>query len=110
MGHSSSLLNVSGDRVHETHALQDKHEAEEEEEEVASLKRKLQWFTENRALLDRDTGRLKAATAEVQQLKEQVGVCSYTQNVNYYFNVMFKNIYICVCVCILWHDVQEINI
>ncbi|XP_075896912.1 centrosomal protein of 162 kDa [Nelusetta ayraudi] len=67
----AQALSASGDRVHETHALQDKHE-EEEEEEVASLKKKLQWFTENRALLDRDTGRLKAATAEIQQLKEQV--------------------------------------
>lgn len=53
--------------MEEMHALQDKHE------EVASLKKKLQWFTENQALLDRDTGRLKAATAEIQQLKQQVG-------------------------------------
>lgn len=65
----AQALSASGDRVHETHALQDKHK---EEEEVACLKKKLQWFTENRALLDRDTGRLKAATAEIQQLKEQV--------------------------------------
>lgn len=54
-------------------------EEEKEEEEVASLKKKLQWFMENQALLDRDTRRLKAATTEIQQLKEQVGDSSYTQ-------------------------------
>ncbi|KAM3873610.1 centrosomal protein of 162 kDa [Diretmus argenteus] len=41
-------------------------------EEVAALKKKLQWFAENQELLDRDAARLKAATAETQQLKEQV--------------------------------------
>lgn len=49
------------------HVLEDKHR-----EEVAALKKKLQWFAENQELLDRDAVRLKAATAEIRQLKEQV--------------------------------------
>ena len=51
----------------EMRVLEDKHK-----EEVAALKKKLQWFAENQELLDRDAGRLKAATAEIQQLKQQV--------------------------------------
>lgn len=47
--------------------FEDKHR-----EEVAALKKKLQWFAENQELLDRDAVRLKAATAEIRQLKEQV--------------------------------------
>ncbi len=47
--------------------LEDKHR-----EEVAALKKKLHWFAENQELLDRDAVRLKAATAEIHQLKEQV--------------------------------------
>ncbi|KAM6995229.1 centrosomal protein of 162 kDa [Tautogolabrus adspersus] len=47
--------------------LEEKHR-----EEVSALKKKLQWFAENQELLDRDAGRLKAATAEIHQLKEQV--------------------------------------
>ncbi|KAG7235959.1 hypothetical protein INR49_001706, partial [Caranx melampygus] len=41
-------------------------------EEVLALKKKLQWFAENQELLDRGAGRLKAATAEIRQLKEQI--------------------------------------
>ncbi|XP_029138271.2 centrosomal protein of 162 kDa isoform X2 [Labrus bergylta] len=48
-------------------ASEDKHR-----EEVSALKKKLQWFAENQELLDRDAGRLRAATAEIHQLKEQV--------------------------------------
>lgn len=58
---------MSGDKTFEMRVLEDKHR-----EEVAALKKKLQWFAENQELLDRDAGRLKAATAEIQQLKEQV--------------------------------------
>lgn len=58
---------MSGDKTFEMRVLEDKHR-----EEVAALKKKLQWFAENQELLDRDAGRLKAATAEINQLKEQV--------------------------------------
>ncbi|XP_061571316.1 centrosomal protein of 162 kDa isoform X2 [Cololabis saira] len=56
-----------GDKTFEIRVLEDKHK-----EEVAALKKKLQWFAENQDLLDRDASRLKAATAETHQLQEQV--------------------------------------
>lgn len=49
------------------HVMEVKHR-----EELEALKKKLQWFTENQELLDRDALRLKAATAETLQLREQV--------------------------------------
>lgn len=63
---------MSGDKSFELRVLEDKHR-----EEVAALKKKLQWFAENQELLDRDAGRLKAATTEIHQLKEQVVFCVY---------------------------------
>lgn len=60
-------LNVTGDKTFEMSVLKEQHR-----EEVSALKKKLQWFAENQELLDRDAGRLKAATAEIRQLKEQV--------------------------------------
>ncbi|KAJ0066254.1 hypothetical protein NL108_004152, partial [Boleophthalmus pectinirostris] len=42
------------------------------QEEVTELKKRLNWFTENQELLDRDAARLRAATEEILQLKEQV--------------------------------------
>uniref|UniRef100_A0A3B3YFV3 Centrosomal protein of 162 kDa n=1 Tax=Poecilia mexicana TaxID=48701 RepID=A0A3B3YFV3_9TELE len=56
----------TSDEISELQGLQ------QHREEVAALKNKLQWFAENQELLDRDAGRLKAATAEILQLKEQV--------------------------------------
>ncbi|XP_051922380.1 centrosomal protein of 162 kDa isoform X2 [Hippocampus zosterae] len=42
-------------------------------EEVAALKKQIQWFTDNQEVLSRrDAARLKAATAEIDRLKEQV--------------------------------------
>uniref|UniRef100_A0AAQ5XME3 Centrosomal protein of 162 kDa n=1 Tax=Amphiprion ocellaris TaxID=80972 RepID=A0AAQ5XME3_AMPOC len=64
---STSVLNVSGDKTSEMGVLENKHR-----EEVVALKKKLQWFAKNQVLLDRDAGRLKAATAEIQLLKDQV--------------------------------------
>uniref|UniRef100_A0AAV2MFN8 Centrosomal protein of 162 kDa n=1 Tax=Knipowitschia caucasica TaxID=637954 RepID=A0AAV2MFN8_KNICA len=52
---------------------QEKQAAEQQhQEEVSELKRRLKWFAENQQLLDRDASRLRAATAETLQLKEQV--------------------------------------
>lgn len=47
--------------------LEDTHSGE-----VSALRKKLQWFTDNQELQDRDAARLGAAAAEIQQLKEQV--------------------------------------
>ncbi|XP_040901329.1 centrosomal protein of 162 kDa isoform X2 [Toxotes jaculatrix] len=63
----AKAISTSGDKTFEMRVLEDKHR-----EEVSALKKKLQWFAENQELLDRDAGRLKAATAEINQLKEQV--------------------------------------
>ncbi|MEQ2239953.1 hypothetical protein ILYODFUR_009878, partial [Ilyodon furcidens] len=62
----AQVISTSGDKTFELLVLEDQHR-----EEVAALKKKLQWFAENQELLDRDAGRLKAATAEIFQLKEQ---------------------------------------
>ncbi|KAK5606306.1 hypothetical protein CRENBAI_023698 [Crenichthys baileyi] len=62
----AQVVSTSGDKTFELLVLEDQHR-----EEVAALKKKLQWFAENQELLDRDAGRLKAATAEILQLKEQ---------------------------------------
>nr|XP_040021407.1 LOW QUALITY PROTEIN: centrosomal protein of 162 kDa [Gasterosteus aculeatus aculeatus] len=51
----------------EMRVLEEKHR-----EEVVALRKKLQWFAENQELLDRDAGRLTAATSEIHQLQEQV--------------------------------------
>ncbi|XP_029307790.1 centrosomal protein of 162 kDa isoform X4 [Cottoperca gobio] len=63
----AQTLSASGDKTFEMCVLEEKHR-----DEVVALKKKLQWFAENQDLLDRDAGRLKAATAEIHQLKEQV--------------------------------------
>lgn len=49
------------------HVMEQRHK-----EEVTELKKRLKWFAENQELLDRDAARLRAATAETLQLKEQV--------------------------------------
>ncbi|XP_018521252.1 centrosomal protein of 162 kDa isoform X3 [Lates calcarifer] len=63
----AQAISTSGDKTLEMRTVEDRHR-----EEVSALKKKLQWFAENQELLDRDAGRLKAATAEIHQLKEQV--------------------------------------
>lgn len=67
------IVHVSGDKTFEMRLLEDKHK-----EEVSALRKKLQWFAENQELLDKDAGRLKAATAEIHRLKEQVRLCSHS--------------------------------
>ncbi|XP_029927766.1 centrosomal protein of 162 kDa isoform X2 [Myripristis murdjan] len=63
----AQAVSASENKSYEMHVQEDRHK-----EEVAALKKKLHWFAENQDLLDRDASRLKAATAETQQLKEQV--------------------------------------
>lgn len=60
---------------------------DEHREEVAALTKKLQWFAENQELLDRDAGRLKAATAEIHQLKEQVML---------HYHILFIHYILCI--------------
>uniref|UniRef100_A0A1A7WA69 Centrosomal protein of 162 kDa n=1 Tax=Iconisemion striatum TaxID=60296 RepID=A0A1A7WA69_9TELE len=63
----------TSDRTLELQELEEKHK-----QEVAALTEKLQRFSEKQELLDRDAGRLKTATAEILQLKEQVTLCSHS--------------------------------
>ncbi|KAK0149265.1 Centrosomal protein [Merluccius polli] len=64
---TAQVLSTSGDKGFELHVQEDRHR-----EEVAALQKKLRWYAENQQLLDRDAARLRAATAETQQLKEQL--------------------------------------
>lgn len=66
-------MNVSGDKTFEMRVVESKHR-----EEVLTLRKKLQWISENQELQDRDANRLKAATAEIHQLKDQVLVSPST--------------------------------
>lgn len=82
---------MSGDKTLEMRTLEDRHR-----EEVSALKKKLQWFAENQELLDRDAGRLKAATGEIHQLKEQVRlschnmcVYSFSQCLSFIFIIIY---------------------
>ncbi|XP_033958321.2 centrosomal protein of 162 kDa isoform X2 [Pseudochaenichthys georgianus] len=63
----AQAVSASGGKPFDMRVLEEKHR-----EEVSSLCTKLQWFAENQELLDRDAGRLKAATTQIHQLKEQV--------------------------------------
>ena len=65
---------VCASRVCETGDLgfELKMQEQRHQEEVTALKKRLQWYAENQELLDRDAGRLRAATAEVKNLTEQV--------------------------------------
>ncbi|XP_069393742.1 centrosomal protein of 162 kDa isoform X2 [Paralichthys olivaceus] len=63
----AQAISTSGDKTLEMRVLEEKHK-----EEVSGLKKKLQWFSENQGLLDRDGDRLQAASAQIHQLTEQV--------------------------------------
>lgn len=63
----SLWLCVLGDKGFELKLLEKIHK-----EEVAALKKRLQWYAENQELLDKDAARLQSANAETQRLTEQV--------------------------------------
>ncbi|XP_045064582.1 centrosomal protein of 162 kDa-like [Coregonus clupeaformis] len=63
----AQVVYTSEDKSFELRVAEDRHK-----EEVCVLKKRLQWYAENQELLDRDSARLRAATAETHQLTEQV--------------------------------------
>nr|XP_046170910.1 centrosomal protein of 162 kDa isoform X5 [Oncorhynchus gorbuscha] len=63
----AQVVNTSGDKSFELQVAEDRHK-----EEVCGLKKRLQWYAENQELLDRDSARLRAATADTLKLTEQV--------------------------------------
>lgn len=46
-------------------------------QEIAHLKRRLQWYAENQDLLDKDAARLKDAREEIKKLKLEVIMSSF---------------------------------
>nr|XP_032829545.1 centrosomal protein of 162 kDa isoform X3 [Petromyzon marinus] len=58
---------LSGDKEHELKVVEQQHR-----QEVERLARKVAWYAENQDMLDRDAARLKAATAQIEALKQQV--------------------------------------
>ncbi|XP_053490487.1 centrosomal protein of 162 kDa [Ictalurus furcatus] len=63
----AQVISTSGDKGFELKLLEERHK-----EEVAALKKRLQWYAENQELLDKDAARLRSANAETQRLTEQV--------------------------------------
>ncbi|KAI5606547.1 centrosomal protein of 162 kDa [Silurus asotus] len=63
----AQVISTSGDQRFELKLLEERHK-----EEVAVLKKRLQWYAENQELLDKDAARLRSANAEIQRLTEQV--------------------------------------
>ncbi|XP_060725776.1 centrosomal protein of 162 kDa isoform X3 [Tachysurus vachellii] len=63
----AQVISNSGDKGFELKLLEERHK-----EEVAALKKRLQWYAENQELLDKDAARLRSANAETQRLTEQV--------------------------------------
>ncbi|XP_062847341.1 centrosomal protein of 162 kDa isoform X2 [Trichomycterus rosablanca] len=63
----AQAVSTSGDKNFELKLLEERHK-----EEVAALKKRLQWYAENQELLDKDAVRLRAANTEIQRLTEQV--------------------------------------
>ncbi|KAG7336271.1 hypothetical protein KOW79_000964 [Hemibagrus wyckioides] len=61
------VISTTGDKGFELKLLEERHK-----EEVAALKKRLQWYAENQELLDKDAARLRSANAETQRLTEQV--------------------------------------
>ncbi|XP_042165774.1 centrosomal protein of 162 kDa isoform X3 [Oncorhynchus tshawytscha] len=63
----AQVVYTSGDKTFELQVAENRHK-----EEVCGLKKRLQWYAENQELLDKDSARLRAATADTHKLTEQV--------------------------------------
>ncbi|XP_072572586.1 centrosomal protein of 162 kDa isoform X2 [Paramormyrops kingsleyae] len=62
----------SGDKNFDIKMLEEQHKVE-----IQALNRRLQWYTENQEMLDREVGQLRATTEETHRLKEQVDKQKY---------------------------------
>ncbi|XP_066557772.1 centrosomal protein of 162 kDa isoform X2 [Amia ocellicauda] len=63
----AQVIYTSGDKTFEKKIMEEQYK-----QEVADLKKRLQWYAENQELLDKDALRLKAASTEIEKLKAQV--------------------------------------
>ncbi|XP_031693958.1 centrosomal protein of 162 kDa-like [Oncorhynchus kisutch] len=62
----AQVVYTSGDKSFELQVAEDRHK------EVVCVLKRLQWYAENQELLDRDSARLRAATADTHKRTEQV--------------------------------------
>ncbi|NXX93405.1 CE162 protein, partial [Centropus bengalensis] len=61
------IASTSGEKSYEFKVMEESHK-----QEIANLKKRLQWYAENQDLLDRDAARLKDAKGEIEKLKLEV--------------------------------------
>ncbi|KGL73690.1 hypothetical protein N309_04955, partial [Tinamus guttatus] len=61
------IASTSGEKSYELKIMEDSYK-----QEIAHLKRRLQWYAENQDLLDKDAARLKDAKEEIEKLKLEV--------------------------------------
>ncbi|NWI20108.1 CE162 protein, partial [Crypturellus soui] len=61
------IASTSGEKLYEFKIMEDSYK-----QEIAHLKRRLQWYAENQDLLDKDAARLKDAKEEIEKLKLEV--------------------------------------
>uniref|UniRef100_A0A8C6ZTM8 Centrosomal protein of 162 kDa n=1 Tax=Nothoprocta perdicaria TaxID=30464 RepID=A0A8C6ZTM8_NOTPE len=61
------IASTSGEKSYEFKTMEDSYK-----QEIAHLKRRLQWYAENQDLLDKDAARLKDAKEEIEKLKLEV--------------------------------------
>ncbi|NXJ67002.1 CE162 protein, partial [Rostratula benghalensis] len=61
------IVSTSGEKSYELKLVEESYK-----QEIAHLKRRLQWYAENQDLLDKDAARLKDAKEEIEKLKLEV--------------------------------------
>ncbi|NXP06067.1 CE162 protein, partial [Thinocorus orbignyianus] len=61
------IVSTSGEKSYELKLMEESYK-----QEIAHLKRRLQWYAENQDLLDKDAARLKDAKEEIEKLKLEV--------------------------------------
>ncbi|NXT01416.1 CE162 protein, partial [Jacana jacana] len=61
------IVSTSGEKSYELKVMEESYK-----QEIAHLRRRLQWYAENQDLLDRDAARLKDAKEEIEKLKLEV--------------------------------------
>ncbi|XP_069707316.1 centrosomal protein of 162 kDa isoform X2 [Phaenicophaeus curvirostris] len=61
------IVSTSGEKSYEFKVMEESYK-----QEIANLKRRLQWYAENQDLLDKDAARLKDARGEIEKLKLEV--------------------------------------
>ncbi|KAG9462196.1 hypothetical protein GDO78_014745, partial [Eleutherodactylus coqui] len=61
------LASISDDKSYEIRIVEETYK-----KEITRINKRLQWFAENQAILDKDAGRLKDANEQIESLQMQV--------------------------------------